>query len=53
MNIVLKQLWSLDLQVSSKDSFNKQVCKNKQTSEITGISIYNSGTTAGAFYIVR
>lgn len=52
MNVVLKQLWSLDLQVSSKDSLNKQVCKNKQTSEITAVQICDSGTTAGAFYIV-
>lgn len=52
MNVVLKQLWSLDLQVSLKNSFNKQMWKNKQTSEITAVSICNLGTTAGAFYIV-
>lgn len=34
MNAVLKQLWSLDLQLSSKDSFNKKMCKNNQTLEI-------------------
>lgn len=41
MNIVLKQLWSWDLKVSSKDSVIKQAYNNKKTWEIKTVWIWD------------